>query len=41
VSNFKKRNFPQLALRASKQGLFLTRTGEATPSKLAARRRVV
>ena len=33
--------FPQLALRASKHGLFLTGTGEASPSKRAARRSVV
>jgi hypothetical protein len=30
----KKTWFPQLALRASKHGLFLTGTGEAAPSKL-------
>jgi hypothetical protein len=40
-SGFKKRGFPQLALRASRHGLFLTGTGEATPSNLAAKQAVV
>jgi hypothetical protein len=41
ISGFKKRGFPQLALRASKHELFLKGTGEAALSKPAARRRVV
>ncbi len=34
----KKRGFPQLPVRASKHGLFLPASGEATPSKRVARR---